>query len=248
MVTQSKRVFLQSFLVTIIIFAVGLVLGFAIESNRIDETQLALLNSEISLLDEQIRNQNIKVFNVSCEAATTSMFNFADRIYEEARTLEQYDASSKFTEELEIVHKKYDLLRTMLWTHSIEMSERCPKQYHTVVYLFDYASEDIDLKARQGAVSRVLTDLKEKFGASILLIPIATNLDLESVEMIKTKYGISETPAIIVDETKIITEQITLSELEDIVFEKNNYQRLSGHIYEEADFSDQEKIMLKVNK
>jgi hypothetical protein len=248
MVTQSKTVFIQSLVVTIIVFLIGLTIGFVVESNRVDKTQIALINSEINLLDEQIRSQNIETFNISCDLAVANTFEFADRIYKEAQLLEKYDSSSKFTDELRIIHKRYDLLRTLLWMHSIEIKEKCPQHFHTVVYLFDYASEDIDQKAKQAAISRMLVDLKEAQGQSILLIPIASNLNLESIEIIKQKYGISKAPAVIIDENKVIKQDITLSELEDIIFEQNDFQRLSGIAYEEISLDKQKKIILNTNK
>lgn len=228
MVTQSKTVFIQSLVVTIIIFLIGIAIGFWIESNRVDKTQLALLNSEISLLDEQVREINIKSFGISCSSAIESEFAFADRIYSEARLLEDYDSSNKFTSELNIIHKKYDLLRALLWAQSIELKEKCPESFHTAVYLFDYKTDDINLKAKQLTMSRVLSDLKQKYGDSVLLIPIASNLELESINLIKLKYEISDAPAIIIDEQKIISSEITLAELESIIFEKNDYENLSA--------------------
>jgi hypothetical protein len=247
-VTQNKTVFVQSLIVTIIVFLIGLAIGFVIESNRIDKTQLALINSEISLLDEQIRNLNIETFNVSCDLAVSSTFEFADRIYAEAQLLEKYDSSSKFTDELKIIHKRYDLLRTLLWTHSIEIKEKCPQQFHTVVYLFDYGTEEINQQAKQTAISRMLVDIKEAYGNSVLLIPIASNLNLESINLIKSKYGISETPAIIIDENKVITQDVTLAELEDIIFEQNDYENLEGRAYESINLNLEEKIILNTNK
>ncbi|MBU0907230.1 MAG: hypothetical protein KKE05_03680, partial [Nanoarchaeota archaeon] len=209
---------------------------------------LALMNSEISLLDEQIRSLNIETFNVSCDLAVESTFSFADRIYQEAQLLEKYDSSSKFTDELKIVHRRYDLLRTLLWAHSIETKNKCPQQYHTVVYLFDYASEDFDKKARQAAISRLLTDIKGEYGNSILLIPIAANLELESINLIKERYSLTEAPAIIIDEHKVVTKDITFTELRDIIFEQNNYEQLEGVIYREYLSSKPEKIILNTNK
>ncbi len=248
MVTQNKNVFIQSLAVTIIIFLTGLVIGFAIESNRVDRAQLALTNAEMSLLDEQIRNLNIGAFNISCDLAIESTFKFADRTYEEARLLEKYDSSNKFTSELLTAHKRYDLLRTLLWAHTIEINRKCASQFHTVVYLFDYGTEDIDQRARQAAISRMLSDLKMRHGGSILLIPIASNLELESIELIKSKYGISRAPAIIIDERKVVTKDVTLSEMEDIIFEQNNFHALAGSVYNIVDLSRQEKIILNTNK
>lgn len=248
MVEKSKNVFLQALIITIIVFAIGIIVGFNLESNRVDKTELALLNSEVNIMDEQVRNLNIGLFNVSCGLSVSSTFDFADRIYQDALLLEEYDSSNKFTNELQIIHKKYDLLRMMLWAKSIEIKKTCPQDFHTVVYFFDYKSEDINTKARQSAMSRLLADLKNKHGSGILLIPIAANLNLESVNLVLEKYEIKEIPAIIVDERKVVKDSVTFEELESIVFENNNYQELEGKLYEIVDLNKQKKIMLNANR
>lgn len=217
-----KNVFLQSLIVTVAVFLIGLMLGFAIENNRVNYVNLALINSEIDLLDEQIRGSNIDTFQVDCATAVSSTFEFADRIYQEAKLLEEYDSSNKFTPELKIIHKRYDLLRMLLWSHGIEVREKCNADFHTVVYLFDYNSESLDIRAKQISMERITTDLKEKYGNLILLIPIADNLDLKSVETVKKKFGITQGPALVIDEKKLLTEDLTLPELETIIFEKTS--------------------------
>jgi hypothetical protein len=245
MVEQSRTVFLQSLFVTIVIFVIGLILGFSLESNRVDKTELAALNSEISLMDEQIRDINIGAFNISCELSKQSTFEFADRIYREALQLEKYDSSSKFENQLNIIHKKYDLLRMLLWTRAIEIKKNCPQEFHTVVYLFDYSiDDDLDKQAYQASMARLLNDLKEKHGGDVLLIPIAANLNLESINLIKQKYAILETPALIIDEEKVTGRGLTLEELENIVFERNGFENLEGIVFERPNLSRPEKIML----
>lgn len=97
-------------------------------------------------------------------------------------------------------------------------------------------------------MSRLLADLKNKHGSGILLIPIAANLNLESVNLVLEKYEIKEIPAIIVDERKVVKDSVTFEELESIVFENNNYQELEGKLYEIVDLNKQKKIMLNANR
>ncbi|MFH1803170.1 MAG: hypothetical protein ABH864_07025 [archaeon] len=249
MVEQNKNVFLQALIAALIVFAIGLILGFSLEANRVDKTELIILDSEINLLDEQIRSMNIEIFNVSCDLATKSTFEFADRVYDDALKLEKYDSSSKFTNELRTIHKKYDLLRVLLWTRAIEIKQDCHQDFHTVIYLFDYAVEDLDKKAYQASMSRLLVDLKEKYGSQILLIPIASNLDLESINLIKEKYGIIEAPILIIDEEKVTKRDITMEDLENTIFEKNDFEDLEGIAFERPNLADKpEKIMLNTNK
>ena len=215
---SNKYAFWQALVFTIIIFGVGILLGFVLEGTRSDTIELTLLNSEINLLDHQLRNQEKANLNISCETSIQNTFEFADKIFNEARKLEKIDQANKFTEILKVLHKRYDLLRIMLWMESIDVKERCQADFHTVVYFYHYGTEDIAIQAEQAALSRLLLDLKDKHGNKIVLIPIAVNLDLESTNLLIEKYKITKLPAIIIDEQKVIEDKPTIEELENITF------------------------------
>jgi len=229
---NSKNAFWQAFVFAVIVFAMGMILGLFLEDFRTNEIEKKLLESELNLLDEQIRGQGINNFQIECSEAKKSTFEFADKIYREAITLEKYDANSKFKDDLLILHKRYDLLRMLLWSEGIELKNNCAEELHTLVYLFSYEDEETQTKALQASHARLLNDFKEKNGDNVLLIPIAANLDISSVELIKNKYKIDNLPAIIVDEEKVITGQFTFEQLEDIVFEKSNYENLENSTFE----------------
>lgn len=215
---NSKHAFWQALVFTLVIFSIGIFIGFLLENSRSNAIEISIIESEINLLDEQIRNSGLIQFNISCSDSKQSTFDFADKIYKEALQLEKFDSSSKFTNKLKILHKRYDLLRILLWTEGINLKEKCGEEIHTLVYIFAYATEDINTQAVQASNARLLLDIKNAHEKEILLIPIAGNLNIESVELIKTKYGVSKLPAIIIDEQTIITEQKTFQELEEIIF------------------------------
>ena len=216
---NSKHAFWQALIFAIVIFGIGLILGFFLESYRADQVQYNLVNSEVSLLDEQVRERLINDLNFDCELAKQSTFDFADNIYDEALKLESYDSASKFnSDSFLVLHRRYDLLRTLLWSQSIELKETCEEDFHTVVYLYNYRPEDIDTNSKQIFFSRLLLDLKLKYPDEIILIPIAVNNDLASVDLIVQSYELVDFPTVIIDEEKIVQDIITLEELENIVF------------------------------
>ena len=219
---NNKHAFWQALVVAVIVFGVGILLGFFLESYRSNEIQLNIMAAEINVLDEQLRNKIIENFDVNCELATKSSFSFADKIYLEAEKLERYDEASKFTETLLVLHKRYDLLRALLWTEIVDLKERCNEDFHTVVYFYDYGTENIDISSKQLFYSRLLFDLKSKYPDEVILIPIAIDTGLESVRLLVENYNIDEFPAIVVDEYEIIDGIITFEELEEIVFKKSS--------------------------
>ncbi|NCO11722.1 hypothetical protein CO038_02240 [Candidatus Pacearchaeota archaeon CG_4_9_14_0_2_um_filter_39_13] len=218
MVKNSKHAFWQALVFTILVFVLGIFLGFFLENSRYDKIEIAVYDSEINLLDEQLRDRVTQDFRVNCELASQSLFDFADQIYTEALNLEEYDSASKLGDGLKAVHRRYDLLRMMLWLESIEIRDRCGTEFHTVVYFYDYDLEDLNVNAEQIFLGRMLEDMKEKNKDKMLLIPIAGNLDLASIDLILKDYGIEELPVILIDEDEIVSDLITFDELEQKIF------------------------------
>jgi len=214
----GRHVFWQALVFTIIIFAVGLIFGFYLESSRASTVEVNLLGSEVNLLDEQLRGKIVESSNLSCGVALDSTFAFADKVYEEALKLEQYESSSKFNQETMLVlHRRYDLLRTMFWLEAVTLKKRCPS-FHTVVYFFNYNTNDIKMKAKQSFFSNLLRDIKEENAGKILLIPIAADLDLAAVDIAMQTYKVNSSPMILIDETKRVNDVITQKELNDLIF------------------------------
>ena len=214
----NKSVFWQALIFTILIFGAGLVFGYYLESSRASNVELNLLGSEVNLLDEQMRARVVEESNLSCDLSKQSLFAFADKIYEEVLKLERYDSSAKFDREtLMALHKRYDLLRTMLWFEGIKLRERCGG-FHNVIYFFNYASDNVETRARQGFFSRLLEDVKKESPNEILLIPIASNLNLASVEIAMKSYNVDDAPSILIDEKKIVEDIVTLDEIKGHIF------------------------------
>ena len=218
----SRHVFWQALVFTVVIFVIGLVAGFFLEVSRSSSIENAVAKSETSLLDEQLRNRAIGSLNVSCAEAIDSTFAFADSIYSEAQQLEQYGTSSTFTDSLISLHKRYDLLRTMLWFESIDLRGKCQGSFHTVVYFYDFDTDDVSVKAKQVFFSRALADLKNRNPGNVLLIPIARNLDLESVRVASDEFGVTTSPAIVIDEKTKVYEINSYDEFEKLVLQSNN--------------------------
>lgn len=218
---SNKSAFWQALILSSFIFGLGIILGFFLEGSRADKIELNVMKSEISVLDEQLRNRILEDSTISCALGFESTFSFADDIYDEAVKLEKYDAASKFRSMLKVVHTRYDLLRMQVWADALYLKKNCSTDIHTIVYFFQYDTEDVDIKAQQTTFSRLLVDLKEQYPGEILLIPIAANLDLNSVELAMQVYKIKKTPSILIDEQEVVDEIVTFEALENLVFQSN---------------------------
>jgi len=182
---NSKHAFWQAFLVTLFVFIAGLVLGFYIEVSNVSNSDLLIRESEVELLDQQIKISSLTSgINQNCESAKQNLFDYADQIYFDAINFEEDGSRSKLTvEQMKVLHKRYDLLRINLWLESLELEKKCGSNFHTIVYFFDYDTKDVDVKSEQRIFSLVLMDLKYKYPDEVLLLPIASNLELGSVDV-----------------------------------------------------------------
>jgi hypothetical protein len=212
MLKNKKRVFWEALLLTLIIFILGMLIGASFERGKLDEIEQYYTKSEILFMDMFALNDRIDS-DETCEVLIDSNIQLADNIYDEAFTLEKYEDAGKITEGLKLAHRKYDMLRTFLWMNTIDISEKCKGEFNTVVYLYEYETDDLAVKATQNVWGRILFDLKQEKGSGIVLIPIAVDSNLVSLDALLEDFEISRYPVVIIDEKDVIEE---VSSVEDL--------------------------------
>lgn len=210
---SRKRVFWEALFLTVVVFVFGILIGISFEFGKVEQIRQYYSYSEVSVMDVFASNNLIDLEKADCDELINANFIFADRIYGEAILLEKYESSGKITDGLILEHKKYDLLRTLLWINEMKTVEKCGRNFHTVVYLYEYQPEDLAQKATQSVWSKILSDLKSEHGRNVLLIPIAVDGDLVSLNSLIEKYSIEEYPVLVIDNEHILDK---LSSVEDI--------------------------------
>jgi len=211
---NKKHVFWQAFFLALMFMFLGLVLGVYLEQLRADNSNIAIYDSETSLYDSFALGKLLENPLVSCDKLKEANVDFANKIYLEAKELERFDGSSKITGSLKKIHRKYDLLRTMLWMNLIKAKENC-EGINTIVYLYEYDSEDIQQMSKQNVWSKILQDFKDEEGDEVILIPIAVDQNIVSLSYLVQTYGAREFPAVIINEKDIFYEHKTVEELKE---------------------------------
>lgn len=212
MVTKKQYLFIEAFLIALFIFSFGMLVGVFIENARVNLVESNFAQLETEMLDVKLFSSLIDL--VDCEVVVKENMGFADRIFWEAKTLDKFEESSELTDSIRTQHKKYDLLRAMVWVNSIDIKKRCNSDYHNIVYLYEYKDPSLAKKAKQTVISNLLSDVKEKLGEDVLLISIAADNDLPSVDLLLKKYNITELPTILIDEEIKITDPKSMEDIE----------------------------------
>jgi hypothetical protein len=211
---KNKITFLEAFFFTIGIFIIGILIGMGTEDKNINQMNEVYIDSQVTMFDTYLASTLINE-DSSCDFIKSESIKLADRIYEEAEMMDEYESYSQIGDTIKFVHKKYDVLRTMLWDISGSYIDKCDN-YNIVVYLYEYDSDDVNKKAKQNVWSKLLYEVKQN-RSDVILIPIAVDQGLLSLNTILSKYDIEQYPAVIVNNDKIYYDTMTVSEFESAI-------------------------------
>ncbi len=205
MIKNQKYIFLYALILTFFVFNFGIFMGYLLESSRIDKINSLYIDAEMELLDQMAQRDSFEVLDLDCTSLTEENTKFGDKIFEEALLIQRYEDANRLSEEITSQHKRFDLLRTIFWINSIKIKQKCNPSYHTVVYLYKYNNPSLEEASKQRFFSNLLRDIKESNGGKMMLIPIAADNDIPSMNLLLKKYNITELPVILIDENiKII--------------------------------------------
>ena len=214
---MQKDVLWKAGVLTLIVFIAGIGVGVWLDAERVDATQERLSEIDLQWNDARLQNLFYGTMNdtVSCYAAIDANLEFNEKIYAEGKTIETYENVNRFAPQLLQEKKRYALLQLQFWLNSIALKKQCNADYNTMVYFYSYYDESVEMD--QNLQSAVLTELKEKCGNSVLLIPLPADLDMASVDLLKDTYGIEIAPSILIDESVVLHGLQGLEELEEFI-------------------------------
>lgn len=210
---SQKYNFLYALIITILIFNFGIFMGYKLETSRLDKINDFSLLAEIELLDQKVQSDALSMMDLNCDLLVQENIIFADKIFEDAKKIQNYENANRMNNEITILHKKYDLLRALFWMNSLKVQKKCNSDYHNVVYFYDYDAPTLDQKSRQRFFSNLLGELKSEEKGKVMLIPMAGDLDAGSINLLMDKYGVESLPAILIDEKVVLTDVESLEQI-----------------------------------
>ena len=213
---NSKNVFWEALLIAGVVFALGLFLGVLVESGRLGQINTYYSQAQVSLIDSMALSNTIAP-GADCANLVSSNVQFADNVYNQALILENYESSGKITNDMILAHREYDLLRTMLWQNLIKVQVMCPRQFNYIIYLYDYNPSDLTQKAEENVWSNILSEVKQQDGNNVILVPIAADSNLSSLNYMMTEYNITSLPAVIINGNETIYRLESVADIQKYI-------------------------------
>jgi hypothetical protein len=213
-VKNQKFIFLYALIATLIVFNIGIFLGYMLEASRINKINDMYLETDMNILDQRVLNDAQDIIDFNCQYLIDENIKFGDKIFQDALQIQKYEDANKISSDIVSQHRKYDLLRTLFWVNSMKIKQKCNSDFHTIVYIYKYNNPSIQQVSEQRFFSNLLIDLKEKYGSHVLLIPIAGDNNLVSLDLLMKKYDITKLPTILIDEKTKMTEVNSMEDIE----------------------------------
>jgi hypothetical protein len=192
--------------------------GIWIDNMRLNDIRQALSQADINTYDARLLNNYLQRFGKDyCNVALEQNLAFNDKIYNEGREIENKINANIFTPEIEQEWRRYTLLQTQFWFNSVELKEQCGFDYHTVVHMSRQRDTSNNEEVNNKVQASILLDLKDRCGKKMMLIPITVDTSLIVVDAAVKQFGVSNYPAVVVDESFVFQGVTTEDKLNEIL-------------------------------
>ena len=216
---KQKDIFWKAAIFTLIVFLLGVSLGYLLEGSRVKSIRDEYKRIEIEWADAKLLNSYYQTLNpFLCGASVKENLEFADRVYNEGLKLERYERSNKLNNELLIDKQRYALLKVEFWLNSILIKDKCNVDYVNLVYFYKDKPKEEE-KVEQETQSIILRELKEEHGSNLMLIPLPLDLNISMINIMKNAYNISKTPSLLINEKLKLDGVYNIERLNKIIKE-----------------------------
>ncbi len=187
-----------SFLLTLAIFVIGILLNYYLDFYRIDQIQEVLAHHEIDTAAYRIEQDFVEQTNGSvCTAMDKRIDELKKEIRRVGSDLASYSSFSWFKKkDYDYLKRKYFLLQIKFYTILKALSAKCDVPY--IPILFFYQIDD-KVSERQGFV---LEDLSKEYSQVAVMALDKDYADEPLVKLLVLRYNVTTAPTIIIDTTK----------------------------------------------
>ncbi|MGB9675124.1 MAG: glutaredoxin family protein [Candidatus Nanoarchaeia archaeon] len=174
-----------------LIFLSGFWLSSWIADKKINQIQQSI--ERVALDAESIEIERLLALEKPCDLTTFEILtNSLDSMTKKWATM----AEEGNVVEKELIKKKYFLEELRHWHLVRQLNEQCNLSYQTILYFY---SKNCPTCEAQGIVLSAEKEKLRKNGKELMIYSFDVDLDFAPIILLKAKYKITETPAIVID-------------------------------------------------
>ncbi|MBU2633619.1 MAG: hypothetical protein KJ674_00070 [Nanoarchaeota archaeon] len=213
MVKKYGRYFFVSFILAVLIFISGLILGFNLDSLRVDDAVSSLKYNELNSESYVIENEFIDVFGGDkCELLEPRFSTLSSELGDLGRDLVSYESKTMFNKAYyEEMRREYFLLEMRTYTYLYQLKDECG--YDIDLILFFYDIEDTESE-RQGYVLDSLVRGED----NLYVFSFDRDFELDAaINTFKLHYDVVSVPTLIINDDIKKEGFVSLFELRELV-------------------------------
>lgn len=194
----SWRVYTTAAVITLIVFSLGVGIGFFISNEKYDIMKSDL--ESIQLQQKDIEMEMILTNSLgsnSCKTLNYEIEKTATQSAELGQKVSYYDNEIIKNPDIGTIKRYYIINLIQLWSYWELFKKNCNSSVNTVLYF--YAIKNCDDCQAQGFV---LSYLKEKYPDKIMTFALDKDEDLYSLNLIKNTYNVTIAPTLIINNKK----------------------------------------------
>lgn len=197
-IIKTQNIYMVSLVITVVIFILGLLVGFSIErfllanlENRASVIETSIQEIELELLYFQSLDieDSCSFLKEIARKTNNKLDIFANQLsgYSKDRIL--------FTRgEVSEIKTKYTLLLVKDWILQEKIRSDCNASVVSVLYF--YSTDSCDECILQGDI---LTILKESLRDKLMVFPLDTEIEYDMIDILMTQFNITYMPSLVID-------------------------------------------------
>lgn len=199
MITKKlpPRIFLNSLVLTVLVFAIGLIVSYGMDFLRVDEITMTMTKHSLDTEGYLIEKEFVHTFGGNdCMLMNSRIFDLKKEIAKVGQDLSNYGGKTIFKKkDFDYLKRKYFLLQLNFLTLIDDLNDNCGLNYVPIVFFYRI---DDDQSERQGFV---LDDYSQAYRTSVVVIALDIEYEDEPlVKLLIQKYNVTKAPTIVINE------------------------------------------------
>lgn len=206
----SSKKYLLAFVLTLVVFAGGILIGVMLENIRLNHSNQVLLAERIDLRSLQLQQKYIESGQADCKVLNKILEADINELNKKMAEVMEYEKKSFLNQdEFNLLLQDYFLTEIQFLLVSQEIDKKCERDSIKIIYFYDENKEET-----QGVI---LDYLKKVFGSRLLIFSLDSTFRQEPmINILLTSYKIETFPSIII-ENKVLQGHKSVEELKEII-------------------------------
>lgn len=188
----SSKKYLLAFVLTVIIFSGGILLGMLFEQVQLRNSEQTILNEKVALRSLQLQEKYI-ASGTDCAALNKVLQTNIKDLTQKMQELVDAQKKALFSQEkFNLQLRDYFLTEIQFFLTSQEINKKCPKDNVNILYFYDENAFDT-----QGDI---LDYVKKVFGDSVFIFSFNSGFEKEPmISVLMANYGIAQFPSVVIE-------------------------------------------------